>query len=74
MIRTTVPSITGESIAVIEGETATSTPEGSLDVHETTQEDMEGFEDADIQGPSQELRFEIEDENGNLKEIIIQFQ
>ena len=67
-------SITGESIAVIEGETATSTPEGSLEVHETTQEDMEGFEDADIQGPSQELRFEIEDENGNFKEIIIQFQ
>ena len=67
-------SITGESTEVVEGETAISTPGGSLEVHETTQEDLEGFEDADIQGPSQELRFEIEDENGNLKEIIIQFR
>ena len=67
-------SITGESIEVEEGETAVSTPEGSLEVHETTDEDMEGFEEADLEVPTQELRFEVEDENGTIKEIIIQFQ
>ena len=67
-------SITGESIEVEEGETAVSTPEGSLEVHETTDEDMEGFEEAGLEVPTQELRFEVEDENGTIKEIIIQFQ
>ena len=67
-------SITGESTEVEEGETAVSTPEGSLEVHETTDEDMEGFEEADLEVPTQELRFEVEDENGTIKEIIIQFQ
>ncbi|MBT6867344.1 MAG: hypothetical protein HOA19_08345, partial [Candidatus Marinimicrobia bacterium] len=55
------------------GETVISTPEGSLKVHETTSEDMVGFEEADIEIPTQELRFEIEDEDGNIKEIVIQF-
>ena len=49
-------------------------PEGSLEVNNTTQGDLEGFEEADMQVSTQELRFEVEDENGNTKEIIIKFQ
>ena len=67
-------SITGESTEVQEGETATSTPEGSLEVAQTTSEDLEGFEEASIEPQTQELRFEIEDADGNLKEILIKFQ
>lgn len=67
-------SITGETTEVEQGETAVSTPEGSLDVRETTTEDMAGFEEADVEKSTQELRFELEDEDGNIKEIIIQFQ
>ena len=67
-------SITGESTEVSPGETAVSTPEGSLDVHETTTDDMAGFEKAEVEIPTQELRFEVEDADGNIKEIIIQYQ
>ena len=67
-------SITGESTEVQEGETAMSTPEGSLDVSQTTSEDLEGFEEASLEPQNQELRFEIEDADGNLKEILIKFQ
>jgi len=67
-------TITGETTEVQQGETAVSTPEGSLDVRETTTEDMAGFEEADVGNPTQELRFELEDKDGNIKEIIIQFQ
>jgi len=67
-------SITGESTEVSPGETAVSTPEGSLDVHETTSDDMAGFEEAEVEIPTQELRFEVEDADGNIKEIIIQYQ
>ena len=69
-------SVTGESTQVEEGETAMSTPEGSLEVAPTTSEDLEGFEEAStsMQSQTQELRFEVEDENGNLKEILIKFQ
>ena len=66
-------SVTGESTEVQEGETATSTPDGSLDVAETTNDDLDGFEEASIEPPTQELRFEVEDENGNIKEILIKF-
>jgi len=66
-------SITGESTEVEEGETAISTPDGSLDVAETTSDDLDGFEEASIEPPTQELRFEVEDENGNIKEILIKF-
>ena len=66
-------SITGESTQVQEGETAISTPDGSLNVAETTSEDLDGFEEASIEPPTQELRFEVEDENGNIKEILIKF-
>ena len=66
-------SISGESTEVQEGETATSTPDGSLDVAETTNDDLDGFEEASIEPPTQELRFEVEDENGNIKEILIKF-
>ena len=57
-------SFTGETIEVEQGETAVSTPEGSLEVHETTTDDLAGFEDADVEIPTQELRFEVEDEDG----------
>ena len=67
-------NLTGETTEVQQGETAVSTPEGSLEVNNTTQGDLEGFEDADMQVSTQELRFEVEDENGNTKEIIIKFQ
>ena len=66
-------SVTGESTQVQEGETAISTPDGSLDVAETTSDDLEGFEEASLEPPTQELRFEVEDENGNIKEILIKF-
>ena len=66
-------SITGESTQVQEGETAISTPDGSLDVVETTSDDLDGFEEASMELPTQELRFEVEDENGNIKEILIKF-
>tara|TARA_B100001996_G_scaffold346691_1_gene303787 strand:- start:3051 stop:3719 length:669 start_codon:yes stop_codon:yes gene_type:complete len=67
-------SITGESMEVSEGETAVSTPQGSLDVGETTTDDMQGFEEAEIEIPAQELRFEVEDSDGNIKEIIIKYR
>ena len=67
-------SITNESTEVQEGETAMSTPEGSLDVSQTTSEDLEGFEEASMEPQNQELRFEVEDADGNLKEILIKFQ
>ena len=66
-------SITGESTQVQEGETAISTPDGSLDIVETTSDDLDGFEEASMEPPTQELRFEVEDENGNIKEILIKF-
>ena len=66
--------VTGESTDVKEGETAISTNEGSLEVNETTEQDLLGFDDANIQISTQEIRFEIEDENGETKEIIIKFQ
>ena len=66
-------SITGESTQVQEGETAVSTPDGSLDVAETTSDDLDGFEEASMEPPTQELRFEVEVENGNIKEILIKF-
>ena len=67
-------SITGQSTDVQEGETAVSSPDGSLDVSQTTEEDLNNFQDANIEMPAQELKFEIEDEDGNTKEIIIKFQ
>tara|TARA_B100001250_G_scaffold258530_1_gene222574 strand:- start:551 stop:1219 length:669 start_codon:yes stop_codon:yes gene_type:complete len=67
-------SITGESMEVSQGETAVSTPQGSLEVGETTTEDMEGFEEAEVEIPAQELRFEVEDSDGNIKEIIIKYR
>ena len=66
-------SITGEATQVQEGETAISTPDGSLDVAETTSDDLDGFEEASMEIPTQELRFEVEDENGHIKEILIKF-
>ena len=67
-------SITGESMEVSQGETAVSPPQGSLEVEATTLEDMEGFEQAEVEIPAQDLRFEVEDADGNIKEIIIKFR
>ena len=67
-------SITGESTEVQEGETAMSTPDGSLDVAMTTSDDLEGFEEASVEPQTQELRFEVEDENGAIKQILIKFK
>tara|TARA_B100000214_G_scaffold315141_1_gene248303 strand:- start:2225 stop:2896 length:672 start_codon:yes stop_codon:yes gene_type:complete len=66
--------VTGESTNVKEGETAVSMNDGSLAVNKTTEEDLAVFEGADIQNSTQEIRFEIEDDNGEIKEIIIKFQ
>ena len=41
---------------------------------QTTEEDLNDFQDANIEMPAQELKFQIEDEDGNTKEIIIKFQ
>ena len=67
-------TLTRETPEVQQRETAGATPEGALEVNNTTQGDLEGFEEADMQVSTQELRFEVEDENGNTKEIIIKFQ
>tara|TARA_B100001094_G_scaffold284326_1_gene297743 strand:+ start:1397 stop:2068 length:672 start_codon:yes stop_codon:yes gene_type:complete len=67
-------SITGESTEVQEGETAMSTPDGSLNVAMTTSDDLEGFEKASVEPQTQELRFEVEDENGEIKQILIKFK
>ena len=67
-------SITGESTEVQEGETAMSMPDGSLDVAMTTSDDLEGFEEASIEPQTQELRFEVEDEDGGTKQILIKFK
>ncbi len=67
-------SITGKTTEVKEGETVISTPEGSLEVTETIEEDLEGFELAEVEISNQELIFELEDDEGNIKEIIIKFE
>tara|TARA_X000001036_G_scaffold421251_1_gene442915 strand:- start:294 stop:965 length:672 start_codon:yes stop_codon:yes gene_type:complete len=67
-------SITGETTEVKEGETVISTPEGALEVTETIEEDLEGFELAEVERSNQELRFELEDDEGNIKEVIIKFE
>ena len=59
---------------VSQGETAVSTPQGSLEIGQTTSQDMEGFEEAEVEIPAQELRFEVEDSDGNIKEIIIRYR
>ena len=66
-------SITGETTEVKEGETVISTLEGALEVTETIEEDLEGFELAEVERSNQELRFELEDDEGNIKEVIIKF-
>ena len=67
-------SITGESTEVQEGETAMSPPDGSLNVAMTTSDDLEGFEEASVEPQTQELRFEVEDEDGGTKQILIKFK
>ena len=67
-------SITGETTEVKEGETVISTPQGALEVNETIEEDLEGFELAEVEISNQELIFELEDDEGNIKEVIIKFE
>ncbi len=71
-------STSGDTTSVSAGETASSTPDGSLDVSQTNEDDVPDFEGdttgGEDEGASHELRFEIEDVNGNMKEIIILYQ
>lgn len=64
--------VSGQIINMTEGETANSSPDGDLESHETTEEEMEESEEEDS-GQVNELRFQFEDESGNTKEVIIQF-
>ncbi|NQV38149.1 MAG: FecR domain-containing protein [Candidatus Marinimicrobia bacterium] len=67
-------STTGDSTTVGAGETATSTADGGLDVTTTDEDDIPDFDgDGETSGELHELRFEIEDPDGNLKEVIIQY-
>lgn len=67
-------TITGDSTIVNAGETATSTPDGTLDVTQTESNNIPTFEEGEQEAPTHELRFEIEDANGNKKEVVIQYQ
>ncbi len=68
-------NITGDSTAVNVGETASSTPDGELDLTETNEELLPEFETEEETGEEiNELKFEIEDANGNIKEVIIRYQ
>lgn len=75
-------NMTGETQTVGSNETANSNTDGSVTVTETSEDDVPSFEDEDdedsvtggAEGDIQELRFEVEDDNGNVKEIIIRFQ
>ena len=69
-------STTGDSTTVSTGETANSTPDGGLEVVQTVEDDVPDFEEEvdDTGGETHELRFEIEDPDGNLREVIIQYQ
>lgn len=68
-------NVTGDSTEVNSGETANSTLEGVLDLVETDEESLPTFDDLDdIDEEYNELRFEIEDAEGNLKEIIIRYE
>ena len=60
-------SITSTINRCSRGETAVSSPDGSLDVSQTTEEDLNDFQDANIEMPAQELKFQIEDKDGNTK-------
>ena len=61
-------SESGETVTVSEGETGTSTPEGDVDVEETPEGGVpEEEEDMD------ELRIELENDEGDIKAIIIRY-
>ncbi len=68
-------NITGDSTTVDAGQSANSTPDGGLDVTQTEEGSVPDFGgEGEAGGETHELRFEIEDADGNLKEVIIQYQ
>ncbi len=71
---TVTNTITGDSTVANAGETTTSTPDGSLDVTQTQSSNVPTFEEGEEEAPTHELRFEIEDANGNKKQVVIQYQ
>jgi len=67
---------TGETTTVSKGESATSTPDGSLEVHVTTEEETEEFEEdeeTDNGSDEHKINFEIEDQDGGTHEVIIKY-
>ncbi len=78
-------SVTGEVSEVNEGETAVSTPEGELEVEETVVENIPVIEDEEPQGETEEsevpealethiIIFEMQNENGDVKEVRIEYR
>lgn len=66
---------TGNTTTVAAGETVNSTPDGTLDVTVTEEGDVPDFDgDTGPTGEVHELRFEVEDIDGSIREIIIQYQ
>jgi len=66
-------SVSGEVITLNGGETATSSSTGELESHDTTEDEIESTGEEEEEELIRELRFQFEDDGGNLKEIIIRF-
>lgn len=69
-------NVTGETKSVSKGETATSLPDGTVEVHETTEEESQVAEEDedDDEQDQHELKFEIEDQEGGKHEIILKYE
>ncbi len=78
-------SVTGEVSEVNEGETAVSTPDGELDVEETVVEDIPVIEEEETEEETEEseepeefethiMNFELQNENGDIKEVRIEYR
>lgn len=70
-------NVTGVTTSVSKGETATSLPDGTVEVHESTEEESQTFvdEEEDDEQPQQhDIRFEIEDQEGGKHEVIIKYE
>ncbi|MFQ6608662.1 MAG: FecR domain-containing protein [Fidelibacterota bacterium] len=64
--------VSGEVINVGVNQTGTSTPNGTLNVEETNPEDIP--EDIEVEEEIHELRIQLQDVDGQEKELIIKFQ
>jgi len=72
-------NLTGITQTVTENQTANSTPDGNVDVTETNTEDIPEMDATDDQGGTiesneKEVRIEMTDPNGTIKELIIRFR